>query len=96
VDQLLEDKAVPCGPINDIGQAFADEQVKARNVEVKQAVAGINTAQSAIKIISAVAGPMRLSATPRVLRRAPPALREHTDEVLVRLNRTISGLYRPR
>ena len=28
---LLEDKAVPCGPINTIGQAFSDEQVLARN-----------------------------------------------------------------
>ncbi len=27
---LLEDKAVPCGPINDIAQAFGDPQVQAR------------------------------------------------------------------
>ena len=31
---LLEDKAVPCGPINDIAQAFDDEQVKARGLAV--------------------------------------------------------------
>ncbi len=36
---LLEKKAVPCGPINDIGQAFDDAQVKARGLHVKQAVA---------------------------------------------------------
>jgi crotonobetainyl-CoA:carnitine CoA-transferase CaiB-like acyl-CoA transferase len=83
---LLEDKAVPCGPINDIGQAFADEQVKARNLEVKQAVnsalAGVLPAKTAIKSISSVASPLRLTATPPVLLRAPPGLGEHTDEVL--------------
>ena len=31
---LLEDKAVPCGPINDIAQAFDDAQVKARGLAV--------------------------------------------------------------
>jgi crotonobetainyl-CoA:carnitine CoA-transferase CaiB-like acyl-CoA transferase len=86
--KLLEDKAVPCGPINDIGQAFADEQVKARNLEVKQAVAGVSNAQSAIKSISTVASPMRLTGTPPVLLRAPPALGEHTDEVLAELGLT--------
>jgi crotonobetainyl-CoA:carnitine CoA-transferase CaiB-like acyl-CoA transferase len=83
---LLEDKAVPCGPINDIGQAFADEQVKARHLEVKQpvnsALAGVLSAKTAIKSISSVASPLRLTATPPVLLRAPPALGEHTDEVL--------------
>ena len=32
-----------------------------------------------------VASPLRLMATPPVLRRAPPALGEHTDEVLAEL-----------
>ena len=83
---LLEDKAVPCGPINDIGQAFADEQVKARHLEVKQMVnqplAGVLHANTAIKSISSVASPLRLTATPPVLVRPPPSLGEHTDEVL--------------
>jgi formyl-CoA transferase len=83
---LLEDKAVPCGPINDIGQAFADEQVKARHLEIKQAVnqplSGVSTSKTAIKNISTVASPLRLTATPPVLLRAPPGLGEHTDEVL--------------
>lgn len=87
---LLGDKAVPCGPINDIGQAFADEQVKARQLEVKQPtnqaintdVAGVFAANVAIKSIASVASPLRLTATPPVLLRAPPALGEHTDEVL--------------
>lgn len=82
---LLEDKAVPCGPINDLGQAFADEQVKARGLAIKQPLATAVIAQTAIKSIASVASPLRLTATPPVLRRAPPMLGEHTDEVLAEL-----------
>ena len=79
---LLEDKAVPCGPINDIGQAFADAQVQARGLALNQPVSQTAQAQTAIESIATVASPLRLTATPPVLRRAPPALGEHTDEVL--------------
>src|SRR5512133_597294 len=82
---LLEDKAVPCGPISDMAQAFADAQVQARGLVVNQAVAPIDTAQAAIKEIVTVASPLRLLATPPVLRRAPPSLGEHTEEVLAEL-----------
>ena len=82
---LLEHKAVPCGPINDIGQAFDDAQVKARGLVVNQAVEHAGTTQAAIKSIASVASPLRLSATPPVLHRPPPALGEHTDEVLAGL-----------
>ncbi len=82
---LLEDKAVPCGPINDIGQAFADAQVQARGLALNQPVSQTVQAQIAIESIATVASPLRLTATPPVLRRAPPALGEHTDEVLAEL-----------
>jgi len=82
---LLDDKAVPCGPINDIGQAFADEQVKARGLALNQPCAPEVAAQTDIKSIASVASPLRLLATPPVVRRAPPALGEHTDEVLAEL-----------
>jgi len=75
---LLEDKAVPCGPINNIAQAFDDEQVKARGL----AVTLPRNAGDGIESITGVASPLRLSATPPVLRYAPPALGQHTDEVL--------------
>jgi formyl-CoA transferase len=82
---LLEDKAVPCGPINDIGQAFADAQVQARSLVLNQALTPAVVAQTAIKSIASVASPLRLNETPPVVRRAPPALGEHTDEVLAEL-----------
>jgi formyl-CoA transferase len=82
---LLESKAVPCGPINDIGQAFDDAQVKARGLVIKQALSAAAMAQTAVSSIATVASPLRLTATPPVLLRAPPALGEHTDEVLAEL-----------
>ncbi|MEJ8822060.1 CaiB/BaiF CoA-transferase family protein [Variovorax humicola] len=78
---LLEDKAVPCGPINNIAQAFDDEQVKSRGL----AVAMPRDAGDGIHSIVGVASPLRLSATPPVLRHAPPALGQHTFEVLAEL-----------
>ena len=75
---LLEDKAVPCGPINDIAQAFAEAQVRHRQL----AVAMPRDAGDGIAQITTVASPLRLQGTPPVLRHAPPALGAHTDEVL--------------
>ena len=82
---MLEDKAVPCGPINDIGQAFADAQVQARGLRVDQAVTSSQPVAGAMASIATVASPLRLTATPPVLHRPPPALGEHTDEVLAEL-----------
>ena len=69
---------VPCGPINDIAQAFADPQVAARNLVLEQATAPGRD----VPAIRGVASPLRLSEHPPVLRNAPPALGEHTGEVL--------------
>ncbi|WP_077035313.1 CaiB/BaiF CoA-transferase family protein [Pelomonas sp. KK5] len=75
---LLEDRAVPCGPIHDIAQAFADPQVRARGLAV-------TLARESGAPITTVASPLRLSDTPPVLRHAPPVLGQHTDEVLADL-----------
>ena len=81
----LEHRAVPCGPINDIAQAFADAQVRARGLVVAQARSPQAVAAEGVPVVHGVASPLRLSATPPVLHRAPPTLGEHTDEVLAAL-----------
>jgi crotonobetainyl-CoA:carnitine CoA-transferase CaiB-like acyl-CoA transferase len=78
---LFEDKAVPCGPINNLAQAFDDPQVKARGLRVELP----RDASDGITSIAGVASPVRLSATPSVLHRAPPALGQHTGEVLAEM-----------
>ncbi|PWW46881.1 CaiB/BaiF CoA transferase family protein [Melaminivora alkalimesophila] len=81
---LLEDKAVPCGPINDIAQAFDDPQVRARGLRIEQErrPGGPPPAGSEVNRVVGTANPMRLSETPPTLRHAPPALGQHTEEVL--------------
>ncbi len=81
----LEHHAVPCGPINDIGQAFADAQVRARGLAIEQPRSARALAAEGVPAIRSAASPLRMSATPPVLRRAPPTLGEHTDEVLAEL-----------
>jgi len=90
--RLFEDKAVPCGPINDIGQAFDDPQVQARGLGLSLR----RDAGDGIGDVAGVASPMRLSEHPPVLRRAPPGLGEHTDEVLAELGLDIGEITRLR
>ncbi|MGE0802343.1 MAG: CaiB/BaiF CoA transferase family protein [Lautropia sp.] len=79
--EALGPLGVPCGPINDIAQAFADPQVTARGLVLDQPTAEGRD----IRRIRGVRSPLRLSEHPPVVRSAPPALGEHTDEVLAEL-----------
>ncbi|HET9976340.1 MAG TPA: CaiB/BaiF CoA-transferase family protein [Burkholderiaceae bacterium] len=71
----LEAAKVPCGPINDLDEVFADPQVRARGM----AVPVTHPLNDDLRL---VASPMKLSATPPALRHAPPLLGQHTDQVL--------------
>ena len=74
----LEKAKVPCGAINDLAEVFADPQVQAREM----ALAVAHPLNDTLRL---VASPMKLSATPVQVRRAPPLLGQHTDEVLTEL-----------
>ena len=73
--KTLEDAGVPCGPIYDLEQVYADPQVQAREmmVETEHPVAGR---------VKNIGIPIKLSETPGRFRRPAPALGQHTDEVL--------------
>jgi crotonobetainyl-CoA:carnitine CoA-transferase CaiB-like acyl-CoA transferase len=71
----LDAAKVPCGPINDLADVFKDPQVQARGMTATVP----HPHSDALRL---VASPMKLSATPVTLRRAPPLLGQHTDEVL--------------
>ncbi len=71
----LDAAKVPCGPINHLGEVFDDPQVRSRGMV--QTV--LHPHHGALPL---VASPMKLSATPVQLRRPPPLLGQHSDEVL--------------
>jgi crotonobetainyl-CoA:carnitine CoA-transferase CaiB-like acyl-CoA transferase len=76
--EALNARGIPCGPINNIEQVFADPQVQYRGMqlELDHPTAGK---------VASVASPIRLSQTPIEYQQAPPLLGQHTDDVLSRL-----------
>ena len=72
---LLESAGVPCGPVNDLAQVFADPQVQARKLQLRMphALAGE---------VGLVANPIRLSRTPVSYRNAPPLLDADAASIL--------------
>jgi crotonobetainyl-CoA:carnitine CoA-transferase CaiB-like acyl-CoA transferase len=75
----LESRKVPCGPVNDIGQVFADPQIRHREMEITMAhpLSGDD--------VSLIGNPLRMSETPVTYRRPPPTLGQHADEILEEL-----------
>jgi crotonobetainyl-CoA:carnitine CoA-transferase CaiB-like acyl-CoA transferase len=72
---------VPCGPILDVAQVFEQPQVRHRGLRVEAPHPVCGT-------VPMVASPLRLSATPVAHDVGPPALGQHTREVL----REVAGL----
>ena len=66
---------IPCGPINTLDRVFSDPQVLHRRMvaEVPHPTAGT---------VKMVASPMKMRETPCDIRRHPPLLGEHTEEIL--------------
>lgn len=83
--QVLDSAGVPCGPINDMAQVYADPQVIARDmvVEIDHPAAGP---------IRNIGIPIKFSETPGTVRRPPPRLGEHTQDVLLEFEYTVDEI----
>jgi crotonobetainyl-CoA:carnitine CoA-transferase CaiB-like acyl-CoA transferase len=77
-------RGVPCAPINDYGQALQDPQVAHMEWVEDVALPGGGTSKT-------FAPPLRLSGKKVAIRRRPPALGEHGDEILAELKRRDAG-----
>jgi crotonobetainyl-CoA:carnitine CoA-transferase CaiB-like acyl-CoA transferase len=71
----LEKAGVPCGPVNDFAQTFADEHVRSRGMEIK-------VDHPFEHALSLIRNPLTFSGTPVNDYRAPPRLGENTSEIL--------------
>lgn len=68
--EALEALAIPCGPINQLSDVFANPQVHARNHHTQ------------VGKLPTLASPLRLADTPPQYTLEPPALGAHTDKLL--------------
>jgi crotonobetainyl-CoA:carnitine CoA-transferase CaiB-like acyl-CoA transferase len=78
VIERLRAHAVPCGQVRSLAEALADPQLAAREMVVE-------LDHPRLGAIKALGNPIKLSRTPAVVDRPPPALGEHTAEILAEL-----------
>ncbi|WP_157988089.1 CaiB/BaiF CoA transferase family protein [Jiangella endophytica] len=72
---VLEEAGIPCAPVNTLRQAFADEQLVANGM-----VQSIQ--HPTLGALTQLGSPYRFAGVQPSLRRHPPRLGEHTEEVL--------------
>lgn len=73
----LRERGVPSGPVRNLEEVFADPQIEARGMRI--ALEHPDAMRGEIELLG---NPIKLSETPITYRRRPPALGEHTDDVL--------------
>jgi formyl-CoA transferase len=71
----FEARGIPCGPINTYPEAFADPQVRSRDMVVE-------LEHPTLGHMPTLGSPIKMSDTPPVVQRRAPLLGEHTEEVL--------------
>lgn len=86
---FLNERGVASGPIYDLGQVFCDPQILHEEMLIERAHPAIGT----VKMLGL---PIKLSSTPGAIRRVPPLLGEHTDEVLREVGYTPEDIVRLR
>jgi crotonobetainyl-CoA:carnitine CoA-transferase CaiB-like acyl-CoA transferase len=74
--EKLAEAGVPCGPINDLQEVFAESQIAARGLVQTQV-------HSSGTVIKTVANPVKFSATEMAASLPPPHLGEHTNAALM-------------
>ncbi len=83
--EIFAEAGVPCGPINNMAQVFADPQVE--HLGAAAAVDSLPFGPTRM-----LAQPLRLSRTPSRLARRPPARGEQTDEILTEFGLSASEI----
>jgi crotonobetainyl-CoA:carnitine CoA-transferase CaiB-like acyl-CoA transferase len=71
----LASRGVPCGPINTVEQVLADPQVRHREMVFDAYIPKLGKTQM-------IGSPIKLSDAPPMYRRPPPALGEHSAEII--------------
>jgi len=75
--EYLNKEGVPCGPIYNLDQTFADPQVKHQEMVLE-----VEQPSGKVKILGF---PVKMSATPARIQRPAPQLGEHTEEILAEI-----------
>ena len=73
--EKFESNGIPCGPINNYEQVFADSHIRSRNLVVE-------TDHPSLGRIRTIGAPVKMSLTPPLAGRPAPLLGQHTREVL--------------
>lgn len=75
--KAMEDAGVPCGPVNDLAQTFADPQIKHREMAIT--MPHRNNPDEGVTLIG---NPLNFSDTPIQYKKAPPVRAEDTRKIL--------------
>ncbi|MCM3760117.1 CoA transferase [Alkalihalobacillus oceani] len=76
--ELFESVKIPCGPVNKFSDILNDQHMLEREMVVE-------TEHPKVGKLKMLGTPVKFSRTPAEIKSAPPALGEHTEEILKRL-----------
>lgn len=85
--EQLKGAGIPAGPILDYSDVFADPHVRARDMIWEYEAPNADPQRT-------LGNPVKLSETPAALRRRPPALGEHTRQILAALGYSVEEVDR--